>query len=195
MSRHNGVRDFGHLATPEKDKRMSFFRGRSMKTASITLVTLLGLGLVIPAGARDHDEHRDEHRRAEHHEHEREREHWRYEHERERHWDREHGRHHDPFARKDPPGWEHGKKKGWGDCDLPPGQARKQGCEAHHEYPHAGAPPRVVERPVIVHRPVVVNQPVATQPPMQRPQAPTKKPVFVPHTPEQIREAQRQERR
>ena len=158
-----------------------------MKTASITLVTLLGLGLAMPAVARDHEEHRDDHRRAERHEHEREREHWRHEHEHERDYDR----HHDPFARKDPPGWRHGKKKGWGDCDVPPGQAKKQGC---YEYHHASAPPRVIERPVIVNRPVVVNQPVASQP-LPRPQAPTKKPVFVPHTPEQIREVQRQQRR
>jgi len=166
-----------------------------MKRTSVTLVTLLGLGLAVPAVARDHDEHRDEHRRYERHEREREREreHWRHEHERERHWDRDHDRRHDPFARKDPPGWEHGKKKGWGDCDAPPGQAKKQGCDTHHEYRHASAPPRIVERPVVVNRPVIVNQPVATQP-LPRPQAPTKKPVFVPHTPEQIREAQRQQR-
>lgn len=27
-----------------------------------------------------------------------------------------------------PRGWEKGKKTGWGDCDLPPGQAKKMGC-------------------------------------------------------------------
>lgn len=27
-----------------------------------------------------------------------------------------------------PPGWEHGRKVGWGGCDLPPGQAKKYGC-------------------------------------------------------------------
>jgi ABC-type nickel/cobalt efflux system permease component RcnA len=150
-----------------------------MKTASITLVTLLGLRLAMPAVARDRNEHRDQHRRSERHEHEH---------------DRDDDRGHDPFARRYPRGWEHGKKKGWGDCDAPPGQAKKQGCYEHREYHHASAPPRVIERPVVVHRPVVVNQPVATQP-LPRPQAPTKKPVFVPHTPEQIREAQRQQRR
>jgi hypothetical protein len=37
-------------------------------------------------------------------------------------------------AQKDhgrPPGWDKGKKKGWGDCDVPPGQAKKQGCEGY----------------------------------------------------------------
>jgi hypothetical protein len=26
-----------------------------------------------------------------------------------------------------PPGWQHGRKTGWGNSDLPPGQAKKQG--------------------------------------------------------------------
>jgi len=27
-----------------------------------------------------------------------------------------------------PPGWDRGRKTGWGDCDVPPGQAKKHGC-------------------------------------------------------------------
>ncbi len=27
-----------------------------------------------------------------------------------------------------PPGWDRGRKTGWGNCDLPPGLAKKQGC-------------------------------------------------------------------
>jgi hypothetical protein len=27
-----------------------------------------------------------------------------------------------------PPGWDSGRKVGWGNCDLPPGQAKKYGC-------------------------------------------------------------------
>jgi hypothetical protein len=27
-----------------------------------------------------------------------------------------------------PPGWDRGRKVGWGNCDLPPGQAKKYGC-------------------------------------------------------------------
>lgn len=30
-----------------------------------------------------------------------------------------------------PPGWDKGKKTGWGDCDVPPGQAKKQGCNGY----------------------------------------------------------------
>ena len=34
-----------------------------------------------------------------------------------------------------PPGWSRGKKAGWRDCGLPPGQAKKYGC---YTYIHAG---------------------------------------------------------
>lgn len=27
-----------------------------------------------------------------------------------------------------PPGWDRGRKVGWGNCDLPPGLAKKYGC-------------------------------------------------------------------
>ena len=27
-----------------------------------------------------------------------------------------------------PPGWDRGRKMGWGNCDMPPGQAKKYGC-------------------------------------------------------------------
>jgi len=30
-----------------------------------------------------------------------------------------------------PPGWSKGKKKGWGNCDMPPGQAKKYGCNSY----------------------------------------------------------------
>lgn len=30
-----------------------------------------------------------------------------------------------------PPGWSKGKKTGWGNCDLPPGQAKKYGCNTY----------------------------------------------------------------
>jgi len=31
-----------------------------------------------------------------------------------------------------PAGWSKGKKKGWGNCNLPPGQAKKQGCNGYY---------------------------------------------------------------
>jgi len=41
-----------------------------------------------------------------------------------------------------PPGWGHGQKKGWGNCGMPPGQAKKYGCSTYvyqgkqYEYFH-----------------------------------------------------------
>jgi hypothetical protein len=47
--------------------------------------------------------------------------------------DKDHDRH-GPSSR--PAGWDKGKKTGWGNCDVPPGQAKKVGCNpgntAHH---------------------------------------------------------------
>lgn len=48
---------------------------------------------------------------------------------------------HDRFDRGRPPGWEHGRKVGWGDCDVPPGQAKKMGCRStffFDRHPHRG---------------------------------------------------------
>jgi hypothetical protein len=36
-----------------------------------------------------------------------------------------------------PPGWSHGKKTGWGNCGMPPGQAKKYGCRT---YSYQGRP-------------------------------------------------------
>jgi len=30
-----------------------------------------------------------------------------------------------------PPGWSKGKKTGWGNCNMPPGQAKKYGCNQY----------------------------------------------------------------
>ncbi len=35
----------------------------------------------------------------------------------------------EPFERSGrPPGWDRGRKTGWGNCDVPPGLAKKEGC-------------------------------------------------------------------
>ena len=45
--------------------------------------------------------------------------------------DRDHDRDHGKVANNGrPPGWDKGKKTGWGNCDVPPGQAKKQGCNS-----------------------------------------------------------------
>ncbi len=52
-----------------------------------------------------------------------------------------------------PPGWSKGKKTGWGDCDVPPGQAKKAGCTPHDRREHHANYPRTEgRRPVIVGR-------------------------------------------
>ncbi len=50
-----------------------------------------------------------------------------------------------------PPGWSEGKKTGWGDCDLPPGQAKKYGCRTYvyqgrHHYYYQDEKGRIVVR-------------------------------------------------
>ena len=51
---------------------------------------------------------------------------------------------HDRDDRGRPPGWSKGKKTGWGNCDVPPGQAKKVGC---HPYRHSRA-----RRPLVLPR-------------------------------------------
>lgn len=36
-----------------------------------------------------------------------------------------------------PEGWNHGKKTGWDNCGMPPGQAKKHGC---YTYSYQGRP-------------------------------------------------------
>lgn len=52
-------------------------------------------------------------------------------------WDRREGHEYRIFGVNDgrPPGWSHGKKTGWRNCGLPPGQAKKYGC---YTYVHGG---------------------------------------------------------
>ena len=60
-----------------------------------------------------------------------------------------------------PPGWSQGKKTGWGNCGLPPGQAKKYGCrtytyEGHPYYYFQGPDGRmVVRRPTLEVRGIV----------------------------------------
>ena len=54
-----------------------------------------------------------------------------------------------------PPGWSRGKKVGWKDCDLPPGQAKKYGC---YSYTYQGRPHYYYQDEVgriFVRRPVI----------------------------------------
>ena len=54
-----------------------------------------------------------------------------------------------------PPGWSHGKKTGWKNCGMPPGQAKKYGCQTYvyqgtpYYYYHDDGDRIVVRRPTI----------------------------------------------
>ncbi len=54
-----------------------------------------------------------------------------------------------------PPGWSKGKKTGWGNCGLPPGQAKKYGCRT---YMYQGRPHYYYQDErgrIIVRRPII----------------------------------------
>lgn len=69
---------------------------------------------------------------------------------RDKHHDKGHDRgdHHTASSR--PAGWDKGKKTGWGNCDVPPGQAKKQGC--HSTGTHR----------VVTHRTTTTHNPKST---------------------------------
>lgn len=63
-----------------------------------------------------------------------------------------------------PPGWSKGKKTGWGNCGMPPGQAKKHGCRTYvyegrpHYYYQDDRGRIIVRRPVVeAHGSVVVR--------------------------------------
>ncbi len=72
-------------------------------------------------------------------------------------WERRDGYEYRSYGDRDgrPPGWSHGKKTGWGDCGLPPGQAKKYGCRTYvyqgrsHYYYQDERGRIIVRRPII----------------------------------------------
>ncbi len=72
-------------------------------------------------------------------------------------WERRNGYEYRSYGDRDgrPPGWSHGKKTGWGDCRLPPGQAKKYGCRT---YIYQGRPHYYYQDErgrIIVRRPII----------------------------------------
>jgi hypothetical protein len=72
-------------------------------------------------------------------------------------WDRRDGYEYRTYRDVDgrPPGWSRGKKTGWSNCGLPPGQAKKYGCRA---YTYQGRPHYYYQDDdgrVIVRRPML----------------------------------------
>jgi Ni/Co efflux regulator RcnB len=87
-----------------------------------TLFWIVALSLALSTGAmaKDHDEHgkgKGHEHKAAHHDRDDDR------------WESRDGWEYHRFEGDHrPPGWSQGKKVGWKDCGLPPGQAKKYGC-------------------------------------------------------------------
>jgi len=93
--------------------------------AILGLLAALGLGtpaLMADHGDKDKHQHGNKHDRDD-----------------DRGWDHRDGYEYRVYGDRDerPPGWGHGKKTGWGDCGLPPSQAKKDGCRT---YMYRGVP-------------------------------------------------------
>jgi hypothetical protein len=72
-------------------------------------------------------------------------------------WDRRDGYEYRTYNDADgrPPGWSRGRKTGWGNCGMPPGQAKKYGCRT---YSYQGRPHYYYQEDdgrIIVRRPTV----------------------------------------
>jgi len=115
---------------------------------------LAALGLGTPALMADHG-NKDKHQHGN-----------KYDRDDDRGWDHRDGYEYRVYGDRDerPPGWGHGKKTGWGDCGLPPGQAKKYGCRTYmyqgrpHYYYHDEGGRIIVRRPIIqVHGSVTVH--------------------------------------
>jgi hypothetical protein len=63
-----------------------------------------------------------------------------------------------------PAGWSHGKKTGWSNCGMPPGQAKKYGCRTYvyqgrpHYYYQNDRGQIIVRRPSIQVNSVVIDR-------------------------------------
>ena len=108
-----------------------------------TLVIALGLG--VPALQADEGHHGNGHHGNKHSQEDREgdREDGDREdgdnHHQGRGWERRGGYEYRTYGDRDgrPAGWSQGRKTGWGNCGLPPGQAKKYGCRT---YSYQGVP-------------------------------------------------------
>jgi hypothetical protein len=72
-------------------------------------------------------------------------------------WETRNGYEYRTYGDRDgrPPGWNRGKKTGWGNCGLPPGQAKKYGCRT---YMYEGRPHYYYQDErgqIIVRRPII----------------------------------------
>jgi len=128
-------------------------RGPMHKHSLMVAIALLAGSMVTtPALARAHDKDDDKgHGQVTQ----------RHEHDGDHDRDRGHDRDDDRGDRGDKHTPEHhGKKTGWGDCDLPPGQAKKYGCHHHEHASHTAGTTTVTHKPA----PVTSSTPMPTTP-------------------------------
>ena len=120
-----------------------------------TIVMIAALSMVTPTLLADHDKG-DKHHGNKHVDSDDD----------DRNWERREGYEYRTYGDRDerPPGWSHGKKTGWKNCGLPPGQAKKYGCRTYiyegrpHYYYQDERGRIVVRRPIIdVHGGVTVH--------------------------------------
>ena len=127
--------------------------------AMVALFTLLGLSSPILMADDDHHDNGHGHGNKHGNKH----------HDRDEDRDRDHGRDNDQgWERRDgyeyraygdhdgrPLGWNQGRKTGWKNCGLPPGQAKKYGCRT---YTYQGRPHYYYQDEVgriVIRRPII----------------------------------------
>ena len=115
------------------------------KSWLIVLVLGCAVGLCAPMATADHGEHGQKKQHGNKHN------------DNDQGWERHEGYEYRTYAENDerPPGWNQGKKTGWGNCGMPPGQAKKYGCRT---YTYQGRPYYYYQDDagrVIVRRPTI----------------------------------------
>ena len=126
--------------------------------ATLVLLTVLGVGA--PPLTADDEHHGNKHRRGNKHlDRDDDRNHDRdNDNDNDRGWERRDGYEYRAYHDRDerPPGWNRGRKTGWRNCGLPPGQAKKYGCRAYiyqgrSHYYYEDEDGRIVIRRPIIH--------------------------------------------
>ncbi len=131
----------------------------SKALAALTLAASLIFGG--PALMADHGQHGNK----DHGEHGNQGQHGNKHYESDEGWQKQGGYEYRTYQNGVPPGWSKGKKTGWGNCGMPPGQAKKYGCRTYvyqgrpYYYYYNDIGQIIVRRPVIaIHGSVDIVQ-------------------------------------
>ena len=108
------------------------------------LALIASLAFITPAAVAGHGEGKGKHHGNQHFDDDHDR------------WEAREGYEYRTYRDRDdrPPGWSRGQKTGWGNCGLPPGQAKKYGCRT---YMYEGRPHYYYQDQrgqIIVRRPI-----------------------------------------